>query len=607
MHAKGAPLSRAPNMGRSRPVLVIRHWLQGKLNRHLKRLLFVLGATFFVCLMLSKLFPLHAPLPVATVQLPTHVHSALIALANEAPTALVNVIVQRTNPDPSLEAAVTHLGGRVIRRLTLINALVVQLPARAVIELGSDPGVRWISLDSVAQSSLCFWCVNTSRLATAYIPTIGADKVWNRAPYLQGQRVGVAVVDSGISRQYDLDGSRWSFHRLIAEAVYSGDPDGEDFYGHGDHVARIIGSNGGFSGEYIGVAPEVNLVNVKVANDEGSAKISDVISGLQWIFDNRERYNIRVVNISMNDSVLESYHTSALDAAVEMLWFNGIVVVVSAGNTGDGGIYAPANDPFVITVGATDDRGTTDIADDVMAPFSAYGATIDGYAKPDIVAPGTNIVSRIKNRNAVLARQHPDHIVQTSRRIGTYFRMSGTSMSTPMVSGAAALLIQSNPNLTPDQVKYRLMHTARPFDAPLRAGAGYLDVDAAVLGDSTQKENQDLQISHILWDALTPLIWNSTTQGSVNWRGHGTAFWGTASQNSDVNNSVIWGSDYWDNVQSAQVAEPLSAASAQGDDNFATGDELGSQLELTELIVAPLDMSLFNQHVFLPLIAAATP
>src|SRR5207248_6361604 len=144
-------------------------------------------------------------------------------------------------------------------------------------------------------------------------------------------------------------------------------------------------------------------------------------------------YNIHVVNLSLSSSVPDSYTQDPLDAALEILWLNRVVVVVSAGNTSNGhnGVLCPpANDPFVITVGATDDRGTTDPGDDVMAPFSSYGTTTGGVTKPDLVAPGTNIISTLASPQAVLAQAHPDHIVANS-----YFRMSGTSMAAPMAAG----------------------------------------------------------------------------------------------------------------------------------------------------------------------------
>ena len=143
-----------------------------------------------------------------------------------------------------------------------------------------------------------------------------------------------------------------------------------DGFGHGQHVAGIIGGNGRhLGGAYIGVAPKVNLINVKVSDDNGAANASNVVAGLQWVNDNRAVYNIKVVNLSLNSSVAESYHTNPLNAAVEVLWFNKITVVVSVGNIGKNALFPPANDPFVITVGATDDRGTLFTSDDTLASF----------------------------------------------------------------------------------------------------------------------------------------------------------------------------------------------------------------------------------------------
>jgi serine protease AprX len=283
----------------------------------------------------------------------------------------------------------------------------------------------------------------------------------------------------------------------------------------------------------------INIVNVKVSDDQGGATAANVVHGLQWILDNKAQYNIRVVNLSLNSAVPENYMTNPIDAAVEILWFNKIVVVVSAGNLGVNALHPPANDPFVITVGAVDDRGTASITDDVIASFSGYGRVLSAV-KPDLVAPGKNIVSLMANPNSVLATGHPGNVVD-----GIYFRMSGTSMAAPMVSASAALLLQDEPNLTPDQVKYRLKATANknwPGYNSTKAGAGYLNVYAAVKGTTTQSANTGLRASQMLWTGSAPVAWNSVNWNSVNWN---SVNWNSVNWNSVNWNSVNWNSDFW--------------------------------------------------------------
>jgi serine protease AprX len=314
-------------------------------------------------------------------------------------------------------------------------------------------------------------------------------------------------------------------------------------------VAGIIGGDGLLSkGKYIGIAPKVRFVSVKVTDREGKGLVSDVVAGLSWIYNNRSTYNIKAVNLSLNSTIEESYHTSPLDAALEILWFNKIVVVVAAGNNaGDGKIYPPANDPFVITVGAVDDKGTTFISDDSMAGFSAFGTTTDGFAKPDLVAPGKNIIGPLSSTSAQLAVDHPANKVNDY-----YFKMSGTSMSAPIVTGAVALMLQVSPSLTPDQVKYRLLSTARKnptwagYDAA-KAGAGYVDAYAAAKSTSTASANTGIEASQLLWTGSTPITWNSVSWNSVSWNSvsWNSVSWNSVSWNSVSWNSVSWNSDYW--------------------------------------------------------------
>ncbi len=383
--------------------------------------------------------------------------------------------------------------------------------------------------------------IDTARLQNAYDFAIRATDVWNEGPaYLQGQGVTVAVVDSGIAKNRDLD------RRIIANVNFNRNyHNSNDRYGHGTFIAGVIAGSGADSnGARIGVAPRTNLINVRVSDDQGMATEADLVAGLQWVLAHKTRYNIRVVNLSLNSSMAQSYHTSPLDAAVEILWFNGIVVVASAGNNGTGTLYPPANDPFVITVGATNDMGTPGIRDDVIAGFSAYGLAETGSVKPDLVAPGTGIVAYLPdNSHTTISQDHPANRVSNH-----YFRMSGTSLAAPMVSGAVALLLQDEPSLTPDQVKYRLKATAVnnpliwPGYDPLRAGAGYLDVYAAVHGTGTENANTATRASQLLWTGVQPVNWGSVNWNSINWN---SVNWNSVNWNSVNWNSVNWNSDYW--------------------------------------------------------------
>jgi serine protease AprX len=470
------------------------------------------------------------------------VQAALLTLADQRPDLPVGVIVETLANTNDVKDTIIQLGGVVTKQLPIIHAIAAELPAKAVLSLGKASGVRWVSLDAPMVKSICDVCKDTSHLENAYVQSIGASRLWNEAPgYLQGQGIGVAVVDSGVNDQtdlYTLAGrnritAAVRFNSGYNQSVYDG-------YGHGNFVANIVGGNGRMSnGEYIGVAPEVNLINVKVTDNQGWATMSNVIDGLQWIYNNYQRYNIRVVNLSLNSTIAESYHSSPLDAALEILWFNKIVVVVSAGNNGgDGKLYPPANDPFVITVGAADDKGTPASSDDAMTSFSAYGTTVDGFAKPDLVAPGKNIVSSINGAiGCLLAQQHPDHIVEQ-----TYFRMSGTSVASPIVAASVALLLQDEPNLNPDQIKYRLKATARPFDTRTRAGSGYLDIYAAVRGTTTATANTGTPASRLLWTGSQPVTWPSANWSSANWS---SANWSSVNWTAANWSSVNWSSDYW--------------------------------------------------------------
>jgi serine protease AprX len=452
----------------------------------------------------------------------------------------IDVIVRAVGPLEPLAAVVRSLGGEVIAEHRFISAITVRIAASRVAELAASELVRGVSYDAPLEDTQAVTPIMVSRLRVAYNQAIGATELWNRTTPIRGNGITVAVLDSGVNPQQDLYTVSGS-NRLLASAAFQPGSDTSSFdnYGHGNHVAGIIASNGQRSAQaYVGVAPEANIVNVRVLDANGVGTVSGMIQGLEWIYNNQQAYNIRVVNISVNSSEPEPVDESPLSAAVQALWFNGIVVVVSAGNQGEEALYPPANDPFVITVGATDDRGTASTADDVMAPFSAFGQTIEGIRKPDLVAPGTNIVSLMANPNSTLSAQYGGNVVD-----GTYFRMSGTSMAAPMVSGAVALLLQAQPNLTPDEVKFRLMATARPFSTTTMAGAGHLDIFSAVTRSTSGRANQYSNTTELLANFYTDTT-NGGAGGTVSWRGKGTAFFGSVSwrgKTTGTSASTYWG------------------------------------------------------------------
>ncbi|MEZ4727272.1 MAG: S8 family peptidase [Caldilineaceae bacterium] len=469
------------------------------------------------------------------ISLSNVIQPALLQVVDNAPDSIISLIVQQKTRDETLAKSIALLEGKVTKDLPIINAFAAELPARQVVKLARDARVRWISLDAPVVDTKCEQCVNASISANNYNSSIRADLVWNEEPHFQGQNITVAVVDSGIKKTHA------DFSGRVLQSVNIAYPDFLfDGYGHGTYVAGIIAGDGSRSaGAYMGIAPKANLLDVRVTSFAGAATESDVVAGLQWIYDHRADYNIRIVNLSFNASLPQSYHTSPLNAACEMLWFNGVVVVAAAGNHGMDAIYPPANDPFIITVGAVDDRGTASIADDEIASFSAYGTTADGTSKPDLVAPGRNLVGPLNDKYGLLALLHPKNVLQNN----TYLRMSGTSAAAPVVTGAVALLLQAEPQLTPDQVKYRLLATANKtwngYD-PVKAGAGYLDIYAAIHSNTLESANIGLPVSSLITtDSFVTQPSNEITLDSIKWSSikWSSVTWSTLS----------WNSIYWEN------------------------------------------------------------
>jgi serine protease AprX len=294
------------------------------------------------------------------------------------------------------------------------------------------------------------------------------------------QAPAIAIVDSGVQSRSDFSS------RLVASVKICSlcTDTAQDAQGHGTMVAGIAAA-----GTYGGGAPNAKLVSIRTANANGESRTSDVVAAADWILSHAAQYNIRVANFSLAGATDTSIRIDPLDKAVEALWLKGIVVVAAAGNHGTGGpvdmSYAPGNDPFVITVGALDQNGTSDPSNDQVPYWSAYGRTMDGFAKPDLSAPGRYMIAPVP-MGSTLAKTAPDRVVAPG-----YMWMSGTSFSTPVVSAAAAQLLARHPGWTPDQVKGALMLVANylPNVTGNAGGVGEIDAGEASTIASPQNPN----------------------------------------------------------------------------------------------------------------------
>ncbi len=417
----------------------------------------------------------------------------------------VRVIVQWNSTAANTSQFIASLGGSTISEYRFIHAGTYLVPSSALPTLDSDPDVKFVSVDRKLHRKLA--------LSAA---AINAPAVW-KSGYI-GVGVGVAVVDSGINQDPNLAaGKNLVYTEDFVNPIpltNKGKPGpkpagyGQDWYGHGQHIAGIIASDGKDSfcptctQTFVGIAPGSNLINLKVLDSNGEGNDSTVIAAIDRAISLQSTYNIRVMNLSLGRPVYESYTLDPLCQAVEAAWQSGIVVVVAAGNDGRdnsfgnngyGTITAPGNDPYVITVGAMKTEGTATKADDAIASYSSKGPTaVDHIVKPDLVAPGNQVISLLA-QNGSLAMEYPQNLVTlsayqshapsagtipiqpllpddtTDQPAGakipggyshTYYLMSGTSMAAAVVSGAAADLIQAQPSLTPDQVKLLMMETS---------------------------------------------------------------------------------------------------------------------------------------------------
>src|SRR6267378_874306 len=548
--------------------------------------------------------------------------------------ATVDVIIKfNQTPTSAHHEKVQSNGGVLKTNLDVIKGAHYSVPVESLQNLADDPDVAYISPNRPLRG--------TATSTLDYTPeSVNAPTAWKQWG-LDGTGIGVAVIDSGVTAVGDLYWWIPSNQTYGSRVVYSqnfvpGTADTSDQYGQGTHVAGIIASEGWFSTgsnfthTFKGIAPNANIINLRVLDQNGAGTDSSVIAAIQTAISLKSTYNIRVINLSLGRQVYESYTLDPLCQAVEAAWNSGIVVLAAAGNQGRndsastegyGTIAAPGNDPYVITVGAMKTANTPTRIDDTIASYSSKGPTAYDYVvKPDIVAPGNQVISTLAPNAPLLSTPTDVYLSEYSSSTTTssggntknnkknstsslttntispsYMRLSGTSMATPVVSGAAVLLLQQNPNLTPDQVKARLMKTAsKTFPASSSAtdpttgitytdyydiftiGAGYLDIAAALSSndpagasaasptavyDPTTQSVSLVTGTSVVWG--TDSVWDSSVVWGTNVFVNGTSvLWGSSvcwgSSTSD-GFSVVWGTGVvWGNATNQTTSTALN-------------------------------------------------
>lgn len=528
---------------------------------------------------------------------PTWVAPGMLVEAGQHPNAKIHVIV---TADPSLLGKVKGFG-HLDRDLKLISGVALDMPGSKLKLLASVPGLT-ITPDAPAHPTGSF---SSKQL---WVPNTGIDKLWN-APVSSGSTKTqsdlaaptIAVVDSGVDTSKAADfGARVVQQVNLCTLPNNSPGDGR---GHGTFVAGIAA---GQAAGYAGASPMSNIVSLDVMDDTGTARTSDVIAAAQWIITNKDKYNIKVANFSMHSSSSTSFTTDPLDKAVEKLWFAGVTVVAAAGNYGlpngpSGVLYAPGNDPFVITVGAADMSGNPSPNNDTAPSWSAYGYTNDGFSKPEVSADGRYMVGPIP-MSSTLAVQKAANIVAPG-----YIQLSGTSFAAPIVSGIAAQILARNPTWTPDQIKGALMEGARPTPSALPGSLGVGEVNAIKSVLTTSPPNPNKALDQFLTadpaGGTLPVFnsnnWESTVKANVSWDAvsWSDVSWGDSSLAAVSWSDVSWSDVSWaDGLTSADVSWADVSWSDSSTEDAADGDPSGnitdSYADWTDLAQAAADPAL---------------
>jgi serine protease AprX len=428
-------------------------------------------------------------------------------------------------------AAVLGVGGTIVTQYHLIDGVEAVIPAALESVLAALPGIIVtpdvsVSIQATPEST------GPHTPSDVFLAQTGATRL--AAAGDTGQGVTVAVLDTGIDRLPDFSG------RLIGGAdLTGGDNPFQDGYGHGTFVAGLIAGDGASSGgQYSGEAPGANLVSIKVAGANGTTDLGTLILGLQWAVAHQARYGIKILNMSLGFHATMSTVINPLDQAVQAVWNSGIAVVVSAGNAGpfNGTILSPGDDPLVITVGALDDMASPSVTDDEMCDFSSVGPTSpDGWVKPDLVTSGRSVVS-LAAPGSTIYDGYPSARVGSANFVG-----SGTSFSSAITSGAAALVLADNPGLTPDQLKARLLGTTAPGPVgnPFVDGHGALNAYAAATAGPM---NFSQSAASLLPTLVGTTVQLSPTGPVDTWN---TNLWSGASRANGPSDDATWDGLAW--------------------------------------------------------------
>jgi serine protease AprX len=460
---------------------------------------------------------------------PAKVAPALAALAaRSGPDAELRVIVRGEDAAPAAAAY-----GRVKKQFDFVGGVAATVRAGDLQRLAARPGVSFVAPDAPIEFA-AEGAVSASNLATIYPGRDSASNPWNAGA--TGRGVGIAVIDSGVTPSADF-GARLVQVRLDGQ---SGSLD--DTVGHGTIVAGVAAGHSP-DGRFIGIAPGATVYALNINRLEG-VRTSDVITALKWVYDNAHTYNIRVVNLSLTETLKSSYKQSPLDLAVERLWASGVFVVAAAGNRGPGEIdYAPANDPLVFTAGAFDTMGTSGPGDDTLSTWSSRGTTVDGFAKPNLVAPGRHIAGPLPQGTA-FDRQAP----AANRVASGYASINGTSFAAPQFAGAAAIIFQWHPGYSPDNVKWALI--AKQGAKPRNSKIGALSLSSSYnLAGTPGRANQGVPAlvcapgAACLTDGTIASFWNSSSWTASSWN---ASSWNASSWNaSSWNSTADWNASSW--------------------------------------------------------------